>query len=409
MEDDEDAAVVVLGRQGGEVYSGKVALRRTSASLAMRLAFVIESNTDRRLVEGLGARFDLTVVARSRRITEFPPRPSRQVRQITGPADRARYAAWLVTRLAGAHGRELADAVLVQGYGPAALAANLAARLGGPPVTMLVCNPAERYYRCRARAEGGPPFRRAELALIAGLGRANARIGRRYAVLSEHLRDVVRGQGARGSVELAPVYGVDLEVFSPDDRDAASTRAALGVGPDQGLLFFSSRLAPEKDGETVLRAVAALAAEGRDLRLLIRARDHSDLVALAERHGVADRLLTGDMVDPGPELASLLRAADVVVQGSREEGLGFAVLEALACGTAVVASAVGGLRETILDGRTGWSCPPGEAGAMAVAIAHALDDPQEAHRRTEAGRRLVAERFASDRAYDALTRVLAGG
>jgi glycosyltransferase involved in cell wall biosynthesis len=59
----------------------------------------------------------------------------------------------------------------------------------------------------------------------------------------------------------------------------------------------------------------------------------------------------------------------------------------------VVATAVGGLRETIVDGVTGWTYPLGDAGALAAAMAALLDHPDEALRRARAGRAMVMERF----------------
>jgi len=94
------------------------------------------------------------------------------------------------------------------------------------------------------------------------------------------------------------------------------------------------------------------------------------------------------------------------VQASREEGLGFSPLEALACGVPVVAAVVGGLRETIVEGHTGWTYAKGDAGALAHAIAHALDDPAEARRRTELGRALVARQYERDAVFSRFEAVV---
>jgi glycosyltransferase involved in cell wall biosynthesis len=99
----------------------------------------------------------------------------------------------------------------------------------------------------------------------------------------------------------------------------------------------------------------------------------------------------------------------VCVQASVAEGLGFSVLEALACGTPVIASAVGGLVETIRDGITGWTVPPGDPEALAVALGDALDRPDEARRRAEAGAAMVRERFESGAAFAQLAAILTDG
>jgi glycosyltransferase involved in cell wall biosynthesis len=94
------------------------------------------------------------------------------------------------------------------------------------------------------------------------------------------------------------------------------------------------------------------------------------------------------------------------VQASREEGLGFSPLEALACGIPVVAAAVGGLQNTIVEGHTGWTYPPGDAQALARAIAHVLDDSAEARRRTDQGRALVASEYDRDVVFGRLEAIL---
>ena len=100
-------------------------------------------------------------------------------------------------------------------------------------------------------------------------------------------------------------------------------------------------------------------------------------------------------------------ASDVCVQASRAEGLGFSVLESLACGTPVVVSRVGGLVETVCDGSTGWTVPPGDARALAAALREVLERPDEARRRAAAGAAIVRERFSSDTAFARLADVLA--
>jgi glycosyltransferase involved in cell wall biosynthesis len=78
----------------------------------------------------------------------------------------------------------------------------------------------------------------------------------------------------------------------------------------------------------------------------------------------------------------------------------------MACGIPVVASAVGGLRETVIDGRTGWSYPPGDANTLARCIEEILDNPSEAERRSREGLRLVRDRFDHRDAFDRLEAVI---
>jgi len=205
----------------------------------------------------------------------------------------------------------------------------------------------------------------------------------------------VRGHGARRA-EVVPVFGVDTSVFRPPASERAALRRQLGLPVDGRLIVFSSRIAPEKDAETLLAALRRLRDRGRDVRVVNRSGGHEAFRAEAERMGVGDRVIVGDALHPHRELPLLYGACDVCVHASREEGLGFSPLEALACGAAVVAADIGGLRETIVDGETGWTYPVGDAGAMGDAVAAVLDDPAEGGRRAVVGRRMVEKRFAAD-------------
>jgi len=373
-----------------------------------RLLFAIESGADVRLVEGLAERFDLTTLAR--RIEggveiSWPPREGGSALRV-GPPSRLGFARQVFGEVAGAGGRY--DAVVVQNYGPAALAANLAARRRNLPVFMLVCSPVERYYLCRREhAAPGKRFRRAELLALRAFARANARAGRHYLVLSEHLAEVVRGHGGgRLPVSVVPVYGVDTGIFSPATEPRRAVRARLGLPESGALVFFSSRVAPEKDTETLLAAFRALLAEGRDLWLLHRSGAHRAFVRDAQRFGIAGRVVATDAVHPHEGLADDYRASDLCVQASREEGLGFSVLEALACETPVVASATGGLRDVVRDGETGWTYPVGDSDALARAVARALGDRPEAARRAARGRGMVRALYERRLVFDRFQAVI---
>jgi glycosyltransferase involved in cell wall biosynthesis len=200
-------------------------------------------------------------------------------------------------------------------------------------------------------------------------------------------------------VEVIPVYGVDTALFRPVATPRRDLRRARGLPATGSILFFSSRIAPEKDSPTLLEAFARLLAAGRDVHLLHRGGGYRQLLAAAAAVGVGSRVLATDAVHPIDELPLDYAASDVCVQASRAEGLGYSALEALACGVPVVATRVGGLAETVLDGVTGWSCPPRDAGALAESLADALDHPDEARRRALAGRRMVEQRYEAASAF----------
>ncbi|MEJ7810663.1 MAG: glycosyltransferase family 4 protein [Gemmatimonadaceae bacterium] len=357
-----------------------------------RCCFVVESGTDVRMVDGLTEHFDVSIIAR--RITggvEVNWEPRVAVPTTIGPSSRAGFArlVWRSLRRRGGF-----DIVMVQGYGVAALVANVASRMSGTPTLMLVCSPVESYYRCRREhPEPGKPYRAGELAAARLLARVNGVVGRGYVVLSRHLAVVVRRHGTRRPVSVVPVYGIDTTYFTPAATPKTAIRAELGLPTTGALLFFSSRIAPEKDSETLLAAVRQLLDAGRDLWVLHRSGGYRAFLESARAVGVGERVIATDAVHPHRQLPRDYQATDLCVQASREEGLGFSPLEALACEVPVVATAVGGLRETIIDGETGWTYRAGDSVALAGAIEAALRDPAEARRRAANGRRMVCATY----------------
>jgi glycosyltransferase involved in cell wall biosynthesis len=374
--------------------------------VSLRVCFVVDSGTDVRLAEGLGERVELIILARriqgGREISQAPRRP---LDVEVGPSGHMAFALFVARRWLAL--RRRADVVVVQGYGPAAAVANLLGRLTRSSVRMLVCSPVEAYYRCRRVPDSRRSYRPLEYMAIVAVARLNAWLGQGYIVLSPYLASVIRASGTRRPIDVAPVYGIDGRYFRPSGEPVAAIRARLGLPRDERIVFFSSRVAPEKDAATMLQAMKLLVSSGRPVRLLHLSGGHEEFLALARAIGVADRVIAGDAVVPFEPLADYYRASDLCVQASREEGLGFSPLEALACGVPVVASAVGGLLDTIRDGDTGWTVPAGDAAALADAVAAVFDNPGEAARRTANGRALVLRLYEREVAFRALTDILA--
>jgi glycosyltransferase involved in cell wall biosynthesis len=387
------SAPAEAGRHAADLFEG------SSPPAPPTVWFVVESGTDARLVEGLAARVNLKVLARAIPGGRAISQPT-SVSIAMAPAGRLSFA-WRVCRQLIGDGSY--DTVLVQGYALAALAANVSTRIRGRSCWMLVCSPVAEYYA--ARRDAGAGFSPVMLAVINVLARLNGMLGRGYVVLSQYLGSVVRRHAAAAPVEVVPVYGVDGRTFFPGHERRAA-RAARGLPPTGRIIFSSSRVAPEKDTTTLLDAFAAVVRDGRDVFLLHRSGGYREFLEHAASRGIVDRVIATDAADPRAELALDYAASDLCVQASRAEGLGFSVLEALACGTPVIASAVGGLLETIVDGTTGWSVPVGDPDALAAAIRDALDRPDEAQRRAAAGAAMVRERFDSEQAFTHLTSIL---
>jgi D-inositol-3-phosphate glycosyltransferase len=167
--------------------------------------------------------------------------------------------------------------------------------------------------------------------------------------------------------------GIDLDLFFPRERSLA--RAKLGVPDDAPILLWVGRLEKLKGVEILVDAVAEL--EERDFTLLIVGGDEraheirSELEAQAAAVGISANIRFEGAV-PHDELPWYYSAADVCVVPSYYESFGLVAVEAMACGTPVVASRVGGLVSTVIDGVTGylipWRCPGPFAEKLEVLL-----------------------------------------
>lgn len=204
--------------------------------------------------------------------------------------------------------------------------------------------------------------------------------------------------------------GVDTLLYRPDHDTEALER--IGLDPERPFALYVGRIAREKGVAHLLRAARMFDPDAQ-LVLCGSARGASgapgadtevrELVAAlrGERDGVhwVPRPL------PRPRLIQLLTHAAVVVCPSAHEPLGTVALEAMACGTAVVASAVGGLPEVVDDGTTGLLVPWGPddrpevfEAALTQAVNRVLDDPVQAVRMGAAGRQRAVREFGWDQA-----------
>ncbi len=189
--------------------------------------------------------------------------------------------------------------------------------------------------------------------------------------------------GARPDQVTVVPPGVDLERFTPGDRDAA--RAELGLPPSAVVLAFVGRIQPLKAPDVLLHAAAELVRRDPALRarlvvLVVGGPSGTGLERPTGLQELARSLGIEDLVRflpprPGAALAQVYRAADVVAVPSHSESFGLVALEAQACGTPVVAAAVGGLPVAVEDGVSGLLVPDHRAVSWADALGNLALDP----------------------------------
>lgn len=282
-----------------------------------------------------------------------------------GLAREALRALPLARRLAAEARRQGLFHVHVHGAGTAALAAALAERRGGPAYSLALDRPL----------------------LTQGPGQPLKWAGARFATVASRrllaeLRTVLR-EGAPARIAVQPL-GVDLAAFARPGPYAPRR-------PGEPLrLFACGGLDAGEGPEDLLQAVRLLHGAGLDPRLAVAgeagAERRAALEALAGRLGIGGRVAWLGAVGEAAVREGLL-GAHLFVRASREEGVPVAAMEAMACAVPVVATAAGGMRELVEDGREGVLVPPRQPERLARALGALAEDPGRAIALAMAGRR----------------------
>ena len=217
-------------------------------------------------------------------------------------------------------------------------------------------------------------------------------------------------QARPGNIAVVPC-GFDPEEFWPM-RDSA--RHKLGIGSSEFMVLQLGRMVPRKGVDNVIRALALLGQQGVHARLMIVGgeRDASGqssaelqrLAELAAALGV-DNQLSFQGPQPRAVLREYYSAADVFVTTPWYEPFGITPLEAMACATPVIGSAVGGIRSTVMNGQTGYLVPPNDPAALASRLITLQRDPQLARRMGWTGLRRAHRYFTWHRVAAQLAAV----
>ncbi len=216
-------------------------------------------------------------------------------------------------------------------------------------------------------------------------GRAGAerRIGRAcdqiIATCSDEASELTALGVPSGQISIVPC-GVDTAMFTPHDPGMSAPGGPAVRRRGRPRLLTLGRLVERKGVATAIAALASVpeaelvVAGGPDRAELETDGDYRALREAADRHGVADRVVfTGGI--GRADVPALIRSADVMVCTPWYEPFGIVPLEAMACAVPVVASAVGGLTDTVVDRVTGWLVPPRDPAALAGALHALLAEP----------------------------------
>jgi glycosyltransferase involved in cell wall biosynthesis len=235
-----------------------------------------------------------------------------------------------------------------------------------------------------------------------------------YARATSHVvtvSEAIRGQYIASSLlpadrVVALPGGVSLRRFHPA-VDGTVFRRQLGIGDGEPVIGLVAGLRPMKGHGCVVDAARQLAAAGRTFRVLFIGAGALETVirrAIAEAR-LEDRV---SLIGFVPDLPGAIAACDVAVYAALEsEGMSRVVFEYLASGKPVVASRIGVVPEALTDGENALLVPPGEAGALADALARLLDDDALRGRLGAAGAEAARARLSAARVAEQLSALYA--
>jgi sugar transferase (PEP-CTERM/EpsH1 system associated) len=226
----------------------------------------------------------------------------------------------------------------------------------------------------------------------------------RYVVVSRHLQEYLSATIGVAPERITRICnGVDAQKFHPGPRSP---------GVDPFVIGSVGRIEQVKDYMTLARAFAGLCAGGVAGNRLVLVGDGSERATVQEYLAGAGLSAACDFPGARDDVAAQLRGFSVFVLPSRAEGISNTILEAMACGLPVIATAVGGNAELVVDGETGFLVPAGDPAAIASRLAWYRERPEMLVRHGRAARARVLREFSLDvmvASYANLYRDAVGG
>ncbi|MFP5264735.1 MAG: glycosyltransferase [Blastocatellia bacterium] len=232
------------------------------------------------------------------------------------------------------------------------------------------------------------------------------RMAHRILVNSEAIRDHILSRDAAQAGKIVVVKnGISPAADPPEARDLHDRVCReLELDVDSRLVGMVARLQPVKGHRFFLEAAARVIDKEPKARFVLVGDGplKSDIEGQAANLGLQGRVrLLGDR----PDAARLAASFDLLVLSSLHEGLPNAVMEAMAAGVPVVATTVGGTKELIVDGETGYLVPPADSDALSERIAFALANTADRRRVAEAARRFIGAEFGMGRMVESVEKL----
>lgn len=212
--------------------------------------------------------------------------------------------------------------------------------------------------------------------------------------------DVVRRDNINPQKLVLIYNSIDPKPYESAGAFREKTRQILGIKPEEKAVICIANLIPYKGHSDLISATALALKDVPEIKLLVVGQDR----------GIGDRLKgQADMLGIRPvvkflgqrlDTPELLAASDLSVIASHEEGFSNVILESMAAGLPVVATDVGGNRESIVDGGTGWLVPPKAPSVLAAKVVDLLNDPSRATQWGKRGRRRIKKLFTVEKMID---------
>lgn len=209
-------------------------------------------------------------------------------------------------------------------------------------------------------------------------------------------RDYIR-YGVATEEKLILIYqGLELEKFSPGQKDTAKLKESLGIGSEENVVGFIGRLETIKGPEYFVEAAKLILKKRKNTKFILVGEGslRNALEARVSAWGLKDKIKFSGWREDIPEIMSVL---DLLVLPSLNEAVGIVLIEAQAQGVPVVASSVGGIPEIVKSQETGILVPPKDVSGLAAAILAILDNPDKRQAMSESARTWAGDRFKAEK------------